>query len=98
MLLSASALQVVPLQSAGVALFLALVVALVALGLVYWTCTDARTNSSHPAFLWALVVFLAPLLELGACYRQRHVQSGRVRKVCPTPAQSCKMWLRSTTS
>jgi hypothetical protein len=25
---------------------------------------DAKTNSSHPAFLWAIVIFLAPLLGI----------------------------------
>lgn len=32
--------------------------------MVVWTYSDARQNSSHPAFLWAVVVFLAPLLGL----------------------------------
>ncbi|GGL68373.1 PLDc N-terminal domain-containing protein [Halocalculus aciditolerans] len=29
-----------------------------------WTYSDAAENSTQPAFLWALVVFLAPLLGL----------------------------------
>jgi hypothetical protein len=29
-----------------------------------------------------------------ACHRKRHVRSSRVREVCPTQAQPCKMWLR----
>lgn len=29
-----------------------------------WTYSDATENSTQPAFLWALVVFLAPLLGL----------------------------------
>ncbi len=34
------------------------------LGMVVWTYRDAKRNSSHPAFLWAVVVFLAPLLGI----------------------------------
>ncbi|WP_137288183.1 PLDc N-terminal domain-containing protein [Natronorubrum halophilum] len=32
--------------------------------MVVWVYTDAQRNSDHPAFLWAIVVFLAPLLGL----------------------------------
>ena len=32
--------------------------------LVYWTYKDAQRSSPHPAFLWAIVVFFAPLLGL----------------------------------
>jgi hypothetical protein len=32
--------------------------------MVFWVYTDAQKNSEHPAFLWAVVVFLAPLLGL----------------------------------
>jgi len=39
-------------------------VLLVQLALVVWTYTDATDNSEQPAFLWAIVVFLAPLLGL----------------------------------
>jgi hypothetical protein len=31
---------------------------------IYWVYKDAQQNSQHPAFLWAIVVFLAPLLGL----------------------------------
>ena len=34
------------------------------LALTYWVYKDAQRNSEHPAFLWAVVVFLAPLLGL----------------------------------
>ncbi|AEH35925.1 PLDc N-terminal domain-containing protein [Halopiger xanaduensis] len=34
------------------------------LGMVVWTYSDAQRNSTHPAFLWAVVVFFAPLLGL----------------------------------
>ncbi|ERH01112.1 MAG: hypothetical protein J07HN6_02744 [Halonotius sp. J07HN6] len=37
---------------------------LVQLALVVWTYTDAKNNTDQPAFLWAIVVFLAPLLGL----------------------------------
>jgi len=52
-----------PLQAGGVVLiwlfFMAIFIAM-----VFWTYSDAKTNSEHPAFLWAVVVFLAPLLGL----------------------------------
>jgi len=51
------------LQSGGAAV-LGLVFLIVFLALVVWTYSDAKDNSTHPAFLWALVVFLAPLLGL----------------------------------
>jgi uncharacterized membrane protein YhaH (DUF805 family) len=55
-----------PLQSAagGIALLFGLLVLLVTLAMIVWTYSDAQENSSHPAFLWAIVVFLAPLLGL----------------------------------
>lgn len=53
-----------PLQSGAGAGFVALVFFLIFIALVYWTYTDAKKNSSHSAFLWALVVFLAPLLGI----------------------------------
>lgn len=31
---------------------------------VVWTYRDAQQNSDQPAWLWALVVFLAPLLGI----------------------------------
>lgn len=34
------------------------------LAAVAWTYLDAKQHSEHPAFLWAIVVFLAPLLGL----------------------------------
>lgn len=42
----------------GLFMILGLIVA------VGWTYADAQDNSDHPAFLWALVVFLAPLLGI----------------------------------
>ncbi|WP_049915375.1 PLDc N-terminal domain-containing protein [Haloferax mucosum] len=51
------------LQSGGGgALFFIILILL--LGMVIWTYSDARRNSTHPAFLWAVVVFLAPLLGI----------------------------------
>lgn len=54
------------LQSAGGALAFLIWLLFTALFIymVYWTYKDAQRNSSHPAFLWAIVVFLAPLLGL----------------------------------
>lgn len=53
----------VPLQAGGLVLiwlsFMAIFIAM-----VFWTYSDAKQNSEHPAFLWAVVVFLAPLLGL----------------------------------
>ncbi|MFD1600925.1 PLDc N-terminal domain-containing protein [Halobellus rarus] len=37
---------------------------LVGIAMIVWTYTDAKKNSTHPAFLWAVVVFLAPILGL----------------------------------
>lgn len=56
----------VPLQSAGGALAFLVWLLFTALFIymVYWTYKDAQRNSPHPAFLWAIVVFLAPLLGL----------------------------------
>ncbi|WP_265108009.1 PLDc N-terminal domain-containing protein [Halosolutus halophilus] len=34
------------------------------IALTVWVYVDAESNSNHPAFLWALVVFMAPLLGL----------------------------------
>ena len=48
----------------GVVVLFGLLMVLVALGLVVWTYKDAQRNSDHPAFLWAVVVFLAPLLGI----------------------------------
>lgn len=50
-----------PAAFAGIVSVLILVVQL---ALVVWTYTDAKDNSDQPAFLWAIVVFLAPLLGL----------------------------------
>jgi len=48
----------------GIALLFGLLVFAVTIGMIVWTYSDAQQNSSHPAFLWAIVVFLAPLLGL----------------------------------
>ena len=53
----------VPLQ-AGIAGFIALIFFALFIYIVFWVYTDAKQNSEHPAFLWAIVVFLAPLLDL----------------------------------
>ncbi|RKD93854.1 PLDc N-terminal domain-containing protein [Halopiger aswanensis] len=53
--------------AAGVGVFAFMIFAvlmLVYLGMVVWTFSDAQQNSTHPAFLWAIVVFFAPLLGL----------------------------------
>ncbi|WP_396611924.1 PLDc N-terminal domain-containing protein [Haloferax sp. S1W] len=52
------------LQSGGGAGAVFFLVFLVTIGLAVWTYSDARRNSGHPAFLWAIVVFLAPILGI----------------------------------
>jgi len=49
---------------AGAAGLIGLLFLALFLYMVFWTYTDAKKNSTHPAFLWAVVVFLAPLLGL----------------------------------
>jgi hypothetical protein len=53
-----------PGAAGGLALLVGVLGFLVTVAMVVWTYSDAQTNSSHPAFLWAVVVFLAPLLGL----------------------------------
>lgn len=57
----------VPLQSGaagGVVALIGIVMFLGVIAMVLWTYSDAQQNSPHPAFLWAIVVFLAPLLGI----------------------------------
>lgn len=56
----------VVLQSGAAGAFglFALLLFVVGIALIVWTYKDAQRNSSHPAFLWAIVVFLAPLLGI----------------------------------
>ena len=54
-----------PLQNGGaVVLLVWLIFVALFLALTYWVYKDAQRNSEHPAFLWAIVVFLAPILGL----------------------------------
>lgn len=52
------------LQSGGGAALLTLLVFVGIVALVVWTYSDAQKHSSHPPVLWAIVVFLAPLLGI----------------------------------
>jgi len=54
------------LQGGGnaIALLFGLLTFVVFVAMVVWTYTDAKQNSSHPAFLWAVVVFFAPFLGI----------------------------------
>jgi len=55
----------VPLQGdAAFSLLFGLLGLLALVAAVYWTYTDAKTNSDQPAWLWAIVVFIAPLLGI----------------------------------
>jgi hypothetical protein len=54
----------VPLQGGGAFLLVALLLFAVYIAAVVWTYQDAQSHSDHPAFLWAVVVFLAPLLGI----------------------------------
>ena len=53
-----------PLQNGGAVLLVWLIFVALFLALAYWVYKDAQRNSEHPAFLWAIVVFLAPILGL----------------------------------
>ncbi|WP_281193301.1 PLDc N-terminal domain-containing protein [Halorubrum sp. F4] len=58
---------VVPLQGGVVAvisLLFALLMFAVHIAMIVWTYSDAQKRSEHPAFLWAIVVFFAPLLGI----------------------------------
>jgi uncharacterized membrane protein YhaH (DUF805 family) len=46
----------------GVALVIGLLMLVVQIALIVWVYKDAQRRSDHPAFLWAVVVFFAPLL------------------------------------
>jgi glucose uptake protein GlcU len=48
----------------AVGVVIGLLFLLVGIAMIVWTYTDAKKNSTHPAFLWAVVVFLAPVLGL----------------------------------
>jgi apolipoprotein N-acyltransferase len=50
--------------AAGIALLITLVFLVVHLAMIVWTYSDAESRSDHPPVLWALVVFLAPILGL----------------------------------
>lgn len=50
--------------AAGFGILVALLLFVAHIALLLWTYSDAQKHSSHPAFLWALVVFLAPLLGI----------------------------------
>ena len=50
--------------AAGIALLISLVFLVVHLAMIVWTYSDAESRSDHPPVLWALVVFLAPILGL----------------------------------
>ena len=45
-------------------LFVSLLFLVVHVAMIIWTYSDATENSGQPAFLWAIVVFLAPLLGI----------------------------------
>jgi apolipoprotein N-acyltransferase len=61
----ATVIPTIPLQNgSGFALVVFLLLMAGFVAVVYWVYKDAQRNSQHPAFLWAIVVFLAPLLGL----------------------------------
>ena len=47
-----------------VSLLFALLMFAAHIAMIVWTYSDAQTQSDQPAFLWAIVVFLAPLLGI----------------------------------
>ena len=48
----------------GIAFLFGLLVLLVQIGIIVWIYSDAKQRSDQPAFLWAVVVFLAPVIGL----------------------------------
>lgn len=52
------------LQGIGGPSLLVPILWIIFLVLAVWTYFDANKNSSHPSFLWAIVVFLAPILGI----------------------------------
>ncbi|OYR57006.1 PLDc N-terminal domain-containing protein [Halorubrum halodurans] len=57
----------VPLQGGAVAVFsllFALLMFVAHIAMIVWTYNDAQKRSDHPPILWAIVVFLAPLLGI----------------------------------
>lgn len=54
----------VSLQVAGAIGLLGLLVFVAFIGLTVWVYKDAQQHSEQPAFLWAVVVFLAPLIGI----------------------------------
>jgi hypothetical protein len=52
------------LQGASAPNVVGVLTLLIQIALVLWTYTDAQKNSSHPAFLWAFVVFLSSVLGI----------------------------------
>ena len=48
----------------GAAFLIFIVLTVLFIAMVAWVYQDAERNSTHPSFLWAIVVFLAPLLGL----------------------------------
>ena len=48
----------------AVAVLIGILVFVATVAMIGWTYFDAQKHSSHPAFLWAIVVFLVPLLGL----------------------------------
>lgn len=63
---TASSLPTVPAQAIGAAGFLLFFVLFVLFAVVlpFWVYQDAKAKGSDSAVLWALIVFLAPLLGL----------------------------------
>ncbi|MFW6318299.1 MAG: PLDc N-terminal domain-containing protein [Halorubrum sp.] len=50
--------------SAAISLLFGLFALIVHLAIIVWIYSDAQGRSDQPAFLWAIVAFLAPLLGL----------------------------------
>lgn len=48
----------------AVAVLIGILVFVATVAMIGWTYFDAQKHSSHPAFLWTIVVFLAPLLGI----------------------------------
>ncbi|MFQ3318468.1 MAG: hypothetical protein ACI8UR_000422 [Natronomonas sp.] len=63
-IVTASSIPIVPAQAGGAFLLGLLLFVIFAIVLPYWVYTDAKSKGSDNALLWAIIVFLAPLLGL----------------------------------
>jgi hypothetical protein len=71
-----SSLVILQAGAAGAFFLFAFLLFVIGIALTIWTYSDAQRNSTHPPFLWAVVVFLAPLLGVVLYKRSRRMPRG----------------------